>query len=407
MTDKIPNERSNNKNTYLVKSDFYSDEFIDEYFDKRGNWQKVSTGDLDKPVDFVYLDGMNFINPKYYNIKCKLKNAVDDSKRMISLKHNLMDNLAKIPAAKKFIMPQITLDLNDPLPKISQRINNFYQPGRIYIFKPIMGMSGSGISMVENKQSLFKTISQIQQKYKPFWNRNKQNPLKNKDNPDSYLKDKNRIYVLQEYITNPYLVELPKKQRAGKFKFHIRHYFLYQPRPRPSFYKKVGEVAVALKPYKHGDWTNKEIHDTHFRDNFFVDQDELVFTPNESKAIEKQISELYQILYQLIHAQCYQESKQCFEIFGLDIMICDDLTIRLIEVNSSPGLDKKDVMFRNKKELFEGIMNIVVDSHFPPSIPQSYKISDYFEKIKPARITHGNKLTVKSKNYHKKTKKAF
>ena len=80
-------------------------------------WIKVSDAERESyianktDIDYIYLDGKHYYNPANFKLTAHVKNLVDDSKRDITSKNNLMANLSKIPNANKFIMPQYELDL--------------------------------------------------------------------------------------------------------------------------------------------------------------------------------------------------------------------------------------------------------------------------------------------------------
>ena len=61
---------------------------------------------------------------------------------------------------------------------------------------------------------------------------------------------------------------------------------------------------------------------------------------------------------------CYPESKDCYRITGADVMITEDLKVKIIEINENPGLPTIKSNFG--KMIFENEMNLIVDSVFPP-----------------------------------------
>jgi hypothetical protein len=91
----------NNNHTYFIKSKYYPEDFIDNLFKIRGNWKKLTDTDLPKKhIDFVYLDDLYYINPKYYSLHATVKNTVNDDKRVIAFKNNLIKNFASHPNGK-------------------------------------------------------------------------------------------------------------------------------------------------------------------------------------------------------------------------------------------------------------------------------------------------------------------
>lgn len=368
------------KYTYLIRTDYYSDEFIDNIFKSRGNWIKVYDRDLPKykmnAIDFIYLDGLNYLKPQYYSLRSNLKNIVNDGKRVISFKNNLIRNLSQIPDARQFVLPQVEIDLyNYITPSSIDEFDNTYRqlfmaPDKVYIFKPVSGMGGSGIKIFTTYDEFMDYCMEIIKMNSAKWGKRDPN------------KEPLRMFVLQEYITNPYLVT----KDSADYKFHVRHFFIYQPgntNTNSSYYKKIGKMALAELPYIHGDWYNAKIHDTHFHDydKWLFTCEDTGISPDNMLSINNQIDKFYKILYKLVkpHAGCYPESKNCFEIFGIDFMITRDYVIKVLEVNAGIGLSAN--MTANKAELFKGMVELVADKHFPPVQKPIPSLADKFTKI--------------------------
>ena len=362
--------------TYLVRTDYYPESFIDAQFKLRGNWIKVYDKDLaeyikqNKRIDFIYIDGMNYLKSTYYALTSNLKNIVNDGKRVISFKNNLMRNLSEISNARQFLMPQVDIDLY-VYTKTNEmaQFDTIYMPlfyvNRVYIFKPVTGMGGSGIKIFTKYYEFKSYCMRIIDKYGKTWGKRDAN------------KEQHRIFVIQEYIINPLLV----KYNNEDYKFHIRHFYIYQP-GNVSYYKNVGKMALAEKPYKHGDWFNSQIHDTHFHsvDRWLFNCKDTGISQENMDKINRQIYDFYKILDKIakMHAGCYPESRNCFELFGVDFMVTKEYKLKILEVNAGLGLS--DNMTENKANLFKGIIELVVDNYFPPNKPPT-SITDQFTKI--------------------------
>jgi hypothetical protein len=230
-----------------------------------------------------------------------------------------------------------------------------------YIFKPVTGFAGTGIKVFSDYSTCCHYIIDIISKYKYLW----------KNNGVAVEKMKNRVWVLQEYLTNPLTI---KKDDGKDYKFHIRHFYIYSPSNNanaiPSYYKYIGRIAIAENPYIHGDWENHKIHDTHFHNSpGEIFPDALKLSPETQDKINKQIAEFYQILNSLIHANCYADSQHCFELFGADLMLTDDFDLKVLEVNHGIGLGDSNILSQNKAEIFKGILELIVDKILPPKIP--------------------------------------
>jgi hypothetical protein len=386
--------RQNSRNkqyTYFVKSKYFPESFIDEQFKARGNWIKYDVPLHRKkgPIDFIYLDELFYTNPRYYSFPAKLKNTVNDDKRQISFKHNLVRNLLGDANGSKYVMPQYELDLytiqkenvctgiespaqcnatgvthpvnvSGILVELTNKFKKLFTGKTVYIFKPVTGMGGSDIGIFDKFSDFKRYVNNVIIRNGKLWG---------KVNPD---KEPLRRWVLQEYITNPLLIE---KEDTGshKYKFHIRQAYLYQPLPKQSYYRPLNmcPIAIAEKPYIHGDWSNKDIHDTHFHGKIDYDwYSSLKLIPtlkNNLEAIRRidsQLHELYTIIDKnYIKAQCYPETKHCFELFGCDIMITDTFEVKVIEINAGMGISG-DISI--KRDIFDTVMINVVDMYYPP-----------------------------------------
>ena len=142
--------------------------------------------------------------------------------------------------------------------------------------------------------------------------------------------------IISEYIQNPLLYE-------GK-KCHVRMYILINSDKTWSFWEK-GRVITANLDYKKGDWTNKDIHDTHVKstsNDLYFPED--ILPTKKYKHIYKQMELILSAVADIIkpHVKCYEESKYCCEVFGIDFMITDDYVVKLIEINAEAGYTMKD-----------------------------------------------------------------
>lgn len=326
--------------TYYIKSDYYSNKFVDNIFQNvksKYNWKQISNLEpfikQNRAIDFVYVDGQNRTNKQIYKAKAKVKNIVTDDKRTITLKHNLIQNLNKLPESAPFLLDQIDVDLSDP--DYLEKIKSWYQPGKIYIFKPISEYAGAGIKVIEKLPALEEYAKSIIEQYHKKWEQKE--------------RDRLRIWVLQEYITNPLLIH--------GHKFHVRNYLFYIPSGK-SFNLLHGEIAPAKLPYQTADWSNPDIHDTHFYGKDGEIFPEALDLPAEKQQlIDDQLSQMYKSILKCISAKCYPENKKCYELFGVDFIILDNYQIKLLEVNEKVGMPSETSVMT--KEIFENIIKIV------------------------------------------------
>lgn len=183
----------------------------------------------------------------------------------------------------------------------------------VYIVKPVGhgACAGVGVTVVTNDKELEDARKELSQRF-------------------------NNI-IISEYIQNPLLYE-------GK-KFHLRMYILINSEPFSwSFWNK-GKAMTAKLKYKKGDWTNKLIHDSHGettpKDIYFPED---ILPKNKYDYVYKQIKLILSAVSEIIkpYIRCYKESKYCCEVFGIDFMITDDYTVKLIEINAEAGYGSKN-----------------------------------------------------------------
>ena len=182
----------------------------------------------------------------------------------------------------------------------------------VYIVKPVghRACAGVGVTVVTNDKELEEARKELSKRF--------------------------RNIIISEYIQNPLRYE-------GR-KFHIRMYILINSDLTWSFWER-GKGMTAKLPYKKCDWTNKLIHDSHGET---TPKD--IYFPEDILPIDK-----YEYVYQQMelilgaaakivkpHIKCYEESKYCCEVFGIDFMITDDYIVKLIEINAEAGYGSKN-----------------------------------------------------------------
>ena len=183
---------------------------------------------------------------------------------------------------------------------------------KIYIVKPVGhgACAGVGVTVVTNDRELEEARRELSKRF--------------------------RNIIVSEYIQNPLLYE-------GR-KFHIRMYILINSDSSWSFWKR-GKAMTAKISYKRGDWTNKAIHDSHGettpKDIYFPED---ILPKEKYDHIYQQIELILGAAANIVkpHVKCYEESKNCCEVFGIDFMITDDYTVKLIEINAEAGYGSKN-----------------------------------------------------------------
>jgi hypothetical protein len=353
---------------YFSETEFYPDKYVESLFAARGNWNRITKAELkttDKPIHFIHVNGKYTLDKHLYGVKSELKNLIAE-KKIVGNKNTLITNLAKYKNGKKYILETHDIDASQIManPKLLEQYKKLFTKNKVFIFKPVSGYAGANIEIVKSYAELEKYMTRIIKRWSSNWKTG-----------SIYYKD----WVLQEYLADPLLFTVPNSKQG--YKFHIRHYFIFRPGDKKSFYFKKGIIATALKPYIKGEWSNKDIHDTHFhgRDGEKF-PDALKLSPVIMKKIYSQIHELYGIINDILkkNAKCFTESHNCFELFGADLMITKDYTIKILEFNYSPGLayDDKDYVIDEKKSIIENYMSIIIDEYFPPLNKVENKFAD-------------------------------
>lgn len=372
--------------TYLIKQEFLNDKIplsnttkIDAFkkeFQKRGNWNEYDLKDATKPIDFLYVDGKYMVDKSLWKYNKNLTSMVDmaSDNHSISDKYKLLDNLKKYTDIdRKHLLNQTFINLYNIYKKPSQleSYKYFFDKYQVLIFKPIHGIKGQDMETFDNFDKFKIFVNKLVTRMKPkFKNFNLQEY--NKMGIERRYQVYNIEWVLQEYITHPLLY----KDR----KFHMRVHFVYNKqhnKTKEGYILDNMTMFTAKEPYKTTDVGNKDIHDTHYKNtmvgiNFRNDVTDII-GPENTKYIMNQIVHIFTNVLKIINANCFTESKNCFHIFGCDVMITHDFNVKLLEANYMPGSPKI--------ELLQHIINKIVDPLFPPKNKTKTKNGTIFIKL--------------------------
>lgn len=230
-----------------------------------------------------------------------------------------------------------------------------YQFPKWYILRPLVSFSGKDIFYINNKKDLDAKIKyyNITENYK------------------------GKIYgndvAVSEYISNPLLFKDKK--------FHLRLYLLISISKIKtntifnSFLLDFGKIFTAKEPFDMLEPFTKEKHDTHIKstdDDYSFGND--FNNENLNKSITKEDKD---ILWNKIIDICkaiskgtekekrnliYTDVKNCYYVFGIDMMVRDNLDPVFIEINGSPGvaLKKKDTNYDKFSKLYFNWINETV-----------------------------------------------
>jgi hypothetical protein len=283
-------------------------------------------------------------DPRSFHMKCQVKNLLDiKSHEVISNKEYLHLAIAqRDPHAYETHFAR------------TWRLRDFRFPdaGGVFIIRPttVGFFGGKGIFRITNRIELKAVV-------------------------DMFEKDRIAEHsIVSEYFDDPYLFY----QDGRKLKFHLRMYFMVRENKAGiPFWELFGlkdefaetahtehtrpraKILTADKPYEHGDYDNREIHDTHAKSTkgaiFFPTHAGGIRSPDnkslDMKEVIWQLRVICDALGDLVTkpkpVRPYEESTRGFEIFGLDIMIIKrqtatgiiDPCVVLLEVNDRVGYD--------------------------------------------------------------------
>jgi len=315
------------KYTYLYLSKKEDSQIAKKIFEERGNWRPYNPKKDKNKVDFMFTDLDYKYDKRLFKIKSLLKNAVMKDNYNMTNKDLLYKELEKIPSARKYLVFNYSVDSSNIDYK---KIEKLFQKYKVMIFKPIGGAAGTGIEVFDDFDNFFKYC----ESNKSF--------------------SKYRDWVLQEYIIDPLLLK-------GK-KFHIRGYYLVHQNKK--YLMDEGRIILAEEKYTQKDYQNKKIHNTHTLGS----EKYVKYYPKDlknSKKIQKQLEDLFSLVGKVDeYFKCFSESKDCYQLFGFDIMITEDYQVKILEVNSGPGVPDLHIPF--SKKLFENQLKLMVDTTFPP-----------------------------------------
>ena len=353
-----------NQYTYLIKSNYLNMKTIKPLFKERGNWKLFNeNSNSSQHPTFLYVDGTFIQDSSLWKYKPFIKNLVNDKKYSIAYKNNLFENMKKHKQISNYILPQYNIDLNDykDIDSLS-KFKNLFSKNNVWIFKPVGGFSGKGIVIFNNYNHFFNTTKKIINK-----NKNKWKNIKNKKQKVVMRRE----WILQQYINKPLLYK-------GK-KFHMKVYFLYYKElnkttnkiVKKGYILDVGRIYTGLKKFKADDYYNNDIHDTHNKSTpkpiyFWRDFTKEYGEGRKKKALID-LKNIFSVILKCIDADCYKESKYCYELFGADIMLNSSFDMKLIEVNTKVGYKAyENETIDIHKIIIGNILETVIDPLCPP-----------------------------------------
>jgi tubulin polyglutamylase TTLL1 len=360
---KMRIERSGHQNARIKlgwKSDLNKDVIIQNFTDRF--WEEIEDDDdwnifwasvttirqIFSGKSYVKLTEFQLLNhfPNFYELTRKdlMAKNIKKYKKQLLKEGKTIDHLDFLPLT--FVLPQ----------DMSIFIEEFKKyPNSLWILKPNNKCQGQGITLL-NKTSKVK----------------KMNFSKKVTTENNQTVNINDVYVVSKYIDNPFLM-------GGK-KFDLRIYclvttfhplkaYLYQQgfcrfcnekfsvdvSDINNIYMHLTNVAIQKKYDKYqktngGKFSLQNLH-------FYLEN---VYGYERAKQCHQDITQV--IIGSLLSVQNVMfNDKHCFELYGYDILIDQNLKPWLIEINSSPSLStttKGDFIL--KKRLINDVIDIVV-----------------------------------------------
>jgi glutathione synthase/RimK-type ligase-like ATP-grasp enzyme len=365
MISKKTKKKNNILKTYLIKSNCIDKKTIKKNFDKN-YWIPYNSKNKNKNknIEFMFVDTKYTFDKSLYNIKADIKNMIDLSSDNFSVtnKSNLFMNLFKLKNKKvnKYLPQQKFINLYNIYKKKDKLENyKFFFNNKVIIFKYVYSLGGKNIFIFKDYLNFEENIKKIINKNKKIWSVLDYNEyLKYNKKKEKY----NIEWVIQEYITNPFLIE-------GK-KNHFRSYLLFDKNKKTGYYLNKSIIATSNKKYKNDDYYNKDIHDTHFyrtdKQINFPDNFNNILKKNDIINIHKQIIEIFSFILDIFkdNVKCFKENKKCFHLFGCDLLLTDNLQIKLLEFNGNPACSA-DIFKKGKYNypqiIFELIIKKIID----------------------------------------------
>lgn len=322
--------------TLFISSKYFTSNDFMKHLNKN-KFKTISNKNLNsqKFINFIYHDSTTNKNIK--STLYKINSDYNSALRIIGpnftdkgeLHYWLKNNHPKI--YKKYFMAQEYFHSN--------KTNKF--KNKMIIVKPIPGFAGLGVKVFDNINKVQNYINKFK---KP---KNKQ-----------YMKNPQK-WVVQEYISKPLLLE--------ERKFHMRVTLLgiHDDQGRNEVYMHKHALMFPAKFKYNAKSLNMNIHNTHgelteshekrlFPRDFITE-----YGKDKTDLVNKQLIKMLKELKKagIFQFKCFEETKACFEFYGLDIMITDNFEVKCIEMNNKPGLKR---FLKHMPHLISGLLDLTL-----------------------------------------------
>jgi tubulin polyglutamylase TTLL5 len=291
-----------------------------------------ATPNIDMLRLFSFQKVNHLINNRVLARKDLLKKSLDRIRKMNSKLNKLFDIMPKT-----FLLSRDYIEFVDEFTRNKTKLDN--PAHNLWIVKPVGKSRGRGIFVVNE-------VSEV--------------PI-----ADSHL--------VQKYLINPLLID--------GYKFDMRIYVLVtSTNPLEAFLYKDGFARISTLPFSLNNCdrlihlTNAAVQNKHALNqrnqnyekmyggskiSLDMLKNKLYMKGISFEPIWKKVKDI--VLKSLIAAQHdIPYSPSCFELFGYDIIIDNNLDCWLLEVNSSPSLERSNVLDDQVKlQLVDDVLNIV------------------------------------------------
>jgi hypothetical protein len=377
LTVKRKINKDNNKFYFLIKSngllgisDLTTDSgyYIKNNLLKRGNWEEFN---IKKPQvrnpDFIYTHGKDLYDRSLFKYHAKIKYNIEGFKNLLN-KYDFIEELKKINhgVKKKYILNQYYVNFYDykndndiSSTKTIDYFKSIFNKNKILIFKALYSVKGKDTYVFDNFDEFYNFLKKEYNNSKSFMQKIPYYKYINLPDFNKYNDDKIE-WVLQEYIHNPLLIQ--------KRKFHLRVNFIYfikKNKNRILYLHKDFLPWTAKSEYKHGDFLNKDIHDSHLTDSIkgltFENDFPKQNNKSRNKYIFNQIMKISKDILEYLNNQnnykCYDKIENCYQFLGLDLMVNDKYEVKFIELNNQTSLNLS---------LITDLITNIVDPILPP-----------------------------------------
>lgn len=313
--------------TYLVKSEYIPSSTVEDIFKMRKNWIKWDSSISENP-DFLHLDGKHYYDKRNQKYNVLLKNMINNSNNPAIEKTKLFIALVRKHLASLRYLPRTYFYQKDSKHDL-EAYQKIFDEGTPYIIKPDGGYAGSGINVV----TTFEELKYIQ-------------------------KSRHQRWSFQEYITDPVLID--------NRKFHMRVLYIQRDDGEGFMFSQI-PIYRAKKHFVLGNYNDNDIHISHYSDKdteLYLDdlEDQL-----DVNSILKQIKFILKDVNSIINNICYPETKNCYEMYGVDFMISVSEGVKLIEFNHKIGLKEfKGAQFPFNRILLNAELIVTTDYYMPP-----------------------------------------